>query len=252
MPLVIADETADSAVWAGLVTEVTHWSGTPDRDEIRRAVRAAGDDGLAVHGSLQTLHRVIEGLHRAGRVGEVPVGFVAGAKSDEETAMFCRLLGLDASPDAPGNALSEIPVRLPLARDDVGGVLLHSGELTRTPTLKPFGAQAFHDDAMIANGKIGALRVVPDYGNSELGVRASVVPPGRGSTKRSLGRAVQIACDEVHVEIDGIVLDKTVTKRTWYVDDRAHWLLRGATIPLPYKPQIPGPDRNPFRLRRRF
>ncbi|PRZ42570.1 hypothetical protein CLV47_105192 [Antricoccus suffuscus] len=252
MPLVIADETADSAVWAGLVTEVTHWSGTPQRDEVRRTVRAAGDDGIAVHGSLQTLHRVIEGLHRSGRASEVPVAFVAGANSDEETAMFCRLLDLDTGPDAVSHALGDPPVRLALARDDIGGVLLHSGELTRTPTLKPFGAQAFHDDAMIANGKIGALRVVPDYGNSGLGVRASVVPPGRGSTKRTLGRAVQIACDEVHVEIDGIDLDKTLTKRTWYVDDRAHWLLRGATIPLPYEPQIPGPDRNPFRLRRRF
>lgn len=252
MPLVIADETADSAVWAGLVTEVTHWSGTPDRDEIRSAIRAAGNDGLAVHGSLQTLHRVVEGLHRSGRADEIPIGFVAGAKCDEETSMFCRLLGLDTSPDAVSRSLTDPPVRLALTRDDIGGVLLQSGELTRTPTLKPFGAQVFHDDAMIANGKIGALRVVPDYGNSDLGVRASVVPPGRGSTKRTLGRAVQVACDEVHVEIDGIALEKTITKRTWYVDDRAHWLLRGATIPLPYEPQVPGPDRNPFRLRRRF
>ena len=250
MPLVITDQTAGPVSWSDFdVANIVHWTGRPARDEIRQTLRAAGTQGIVVNGSLPTLHIVVEGLHRSGRAEEVPVGFVPGPGSDEETAMFCQLLGLDGDIQT---ALDGDPVKLSLVRDDIGGVLLHSGEITRTPSLKPFGVQAFNDDAMIANGKVGAIRVVPDYGNTELGVRASVVPPGRGSTKRTLGRAVQIACDEIHVELDGVELETTLTKRTWYVDDRVHWLLRGATIPLPYEPEIPGPDRNPFRLRRRL
>jgi len=253
VPLIIVDDTADRAAWSTISADVVPWDGTPDRAEVRRTLRDAPEDGVVVHGSLPTLHHAVEGLHRAGRVTEVPVGFIAGADSDEETEVFCTLLGLETAADrALDVALSADPVRLTLVRDDVGGVLLHSGELTRTPSLRPFGAQAYHDDALIANGKIAALRVVPDYGNTQLGVRASVVPARRGSIKRTLGRAVQIACDEVNVVTDGIAADSTITKRTWYVDDRVHWQLRGATIPLPYEPEIPGPDRNPFRLRRRF
>lgn len=245
MLVVIAGPAADERLWDQHAADIVHWPVSPPRDLVRSTLRSPSE--VIVHGSLADLHRVVGGLHRLGRVSEVPVSFVS-AGDDEETAMFCQLLALDAT---IATAINGDIVRLPLVRDDLGGVLLHAGELTRTPSLKPFGAQVFHDDARIADGRIGAIRVVPDYGNTTLGVRASIVPAGRGSTRRSLGRSVQVACDEVFAEVDSIPLEQPLVKRTWYVDDRVHWQVRGATIPLPYEVQIPGARRGPFDLFRR-
>lgn len=245
MLVVVAGPDADEGLWAQQSIDLIRWPEAPPRDLVRATLRTPSQ--VVVHGSLADLHRVIGGLHRLGRVSEVSVGFVP-AGDDEETTMFCQLLALDGT---IASAIDGEIVRLPLVRDDVGDVLLHAGELTRTTSLKPFGAQVFHDDEQIASGRIGAIRVIPDYGNTALGVRASVVPAGRGSTRRSLGRAVQIACDEVYAEIDSIHLEQQITKRTWYVDDRVHWQLRGATIPLPYDVHVSGPRRGPFDLFRR-
>ena len=50
--------------------------------------------------------------------------------------------------------------------------------------------------------------------------------PVLGRAQRTSGRALQVACAPARVSRDGVVLDREVTRWTWYADDRVRWRLR--------------------------
>lgn len=224
MPIVIEDASAGPHDWAARgLTIAARWSGPPARDDVRSALREVPDDGLLVCGGIATLSIVLDGLRRAGRVAETPVAFIAGDRPSPATLDLVESLSLPTDPDI---ALGSAPAELLLARTEIGGVLLAEAVLTPL-TGRGFGAQAYHDDELIADGVIGSLSVRPDYSpGGEL--RATVVPvSGRKRSVGSSGRAVQVACDPVSCVVDDRAAEQ-IEGRTWYVDEREHWLLRGA------------------------
>jgi hypothetical protein len=126
---------------------------------------------------------------------------------------------------------SGTPRDLPLVRDDHGGVLLHHGRIEpapdgrRPPLGRRLGADAYHDDAHVADGEITRIDVRPDWTALDR-LRAVVVTVPLRPPRRSAGRALQVACDPAQVTRDGVPYTRTVTRWTWYADDRVRWTLR--------------------------
>jgi hypothetical protein len=240
MLTVVEDASAVETGWARRRVAHTRWTGEPTRDELRAMVKAVDDDGLVVCGTAATLNLVVEALRRAGRVSDTPVTFLPGrppGRGGVETYELTELLALPADVDA---ALSADPVELPLARNDIGGVLLLEAGLAPASG-KSFGAQAYHDDLLIADGPVARFDIRVDYSADDV-LRATVTPPsGRKRLAGSTGRAVQIACHPARMSVDGRDLGE-VEGRTWYLDDREHWLLRGAQRPAAALPEA-GPRR---------
>lgn len=243
MHTVIEDEYAAPYDWAAQGLRVdARWSGEPTRDEVRSALRDIGSDGVVVSGTAATLNLVVEGLRRTAQVTEVPVAFVPGRPPTTRGANLVQTATLDladlvtvdrGAADDLARLLSAEASPLPLVRNDIGGVLLveavHAPERTSRLRAPSFGAQAYHDDALIADGPVRSISVRPDY-TTENSLVASVTPTsGRKKIARTTGRAVQIACDPTPMWVDGRDLGE-VEGRTWYVDDREHWLLRGANV----------------------
>ena len=200
----------------------------PDRQQVRADLRDVDGSGVVAVGGLDLLHHVVEGLYRLGRVADVPVTFVGTDR--DSTRLLTHVLSDSAVRVGTWDEIAAArPVELMLARNDIGGIMLCEAEFARRKFQK-FGMQAYHDDVLIADGWIRSLAVRPSY-DGEVTLRASVTPRWRGPIAVTYGRAVQAAGDEVPMLVDGVDYG-TVTGRTWYVDDRVSWQLRGI-VPLP-------------------
>lgn len=230
MVTVIEDAGSGVPSWSPHGLAVTaRWEQEPTRDEVRAALRNLDEDGVLVAGTAATLNVVVDGLRRAGALA-TPVAFLPGvpAKHAPEpvvTATF-NLSQQFTLPGSVEEALAAEPVALPLTRNDIGGVLLDQCHFERA-RLARFGAQTYHDDHLISDGPMRGLSILPEY-DGDLTLRAIVTPAsGRKRTTTTYGRAVQIACEPVRMWVDGRDGGE-VAGRTWYVDDREEWLLRGA------------------------
>lgn len=230
MVTVIEDAGSSVRSWSRYGLQVAaRWTQDPTRDEVRAALQDVGPEGVLVSGTAATLNIVVDGLRRSGSLS-TPVGFLPAlpAKGAPEqlvnsTLDLAQRFGLSGEIEA---TLAAEPVRLALARNDIGGVLLIEC-LFQRPRLARFGAQTYHDDQLITDGPIRSLAVLPQYGE-HLELRAIVTPTsGRKRTATTQGRAVQTACDPVRMWVDGRDSGE-VEGRTWYVDEREHWYLRGA------------------------
>lgn len=187
----------------------------PSRRHVASVVDATADGTLVVQGPVQALAAVLARLWRSERLGAVAVGWEP-VDGDADCRGLARDLGLGTG-----------TVReLPLVRDDSGGVLLHHGRIESPGgqgLRKRFGAQAHHDDARVADGLITRIEARPRWDADELGVTVVVAPM---RTRRSTGRALQVACDPARVVRDGVPLDREVQRWTWYADDRVRWRLQ--------------------------
>jgi hypothetical protein len=114
-------------------------------------------------------------------------------------------------------------------RDDHGGVLLHHGRVEaagegRRSLSRRLGLQAHHDDIKVADGEITRIDVRPDWSAVDtIGVTVMVQP--LRPTRRTVGRALQVASDPARVLRDGVPLGRPVHRWTWYADDRVRWRL---------------------------
>ena len=177
-----------------------------------------GVDEVVVQGPVQALAAVLNRLWRTERLPAVPVGW--------EPADDAASRGLARTLDLGSGAERE----LPLVRDDHGGVLLAAGRVTalgeqRTVLSRRFGAQAYADATLVANGPVTRIDVRPDWTAVDRISVAVVTLPLR-PVRRTTGRALQIASEPVQVLRDGVPFDREVTKWTWYADDRVRWRLR--------------------------
>ena len=246
MSLVVVDDPAVAKRWPDPV--VLPAEQEPARDVLRELVRRAAPDGLVVAGTVGTLNRLVEAARRAALLGDLPFAFVPAA-TDPLAMELADELGLTAQPHPADPAVAGLPaVPLPLVRTDVGGVVLAQASL-RPASGSRFGAQAYHDDQRVADGGVRRIDVRPDHRSGER-LRVTITPPrGRQRLQTSTGRALQVACDPARLTVDGLELAE-VTGRTWFVDQREHWLLRGALPSVAAEPGPGGPTGVGRRLRR--
>jgi hypothetical protein len=187
----------------------------PPRDAV---APAAGADALLVRGPVPALAAVLAALHAAGRTADVPVSWEPA--DDAASVGLARALGVGTGTDR----------ELGLVRDDHGGVLLHHGRLEtagdppRRSLSRRLGARAYHDDQKVAEGLITRIDVRPDWRAVDtIGVVVMTMPL---RSRRTTGRALQIACDPARVLRDGVPYPRAVSRWTWYADDRVRWRLR--------------------------
>lgn len=201
----------------------------PDKDTIRAALVEA--ESVSVAGPVAALSGVLAALDRLERLD---LGVAWLPSEDSLAAGLSRTWGVDRQGRLSG-ASGASPRTLGLVRDDHGGVLLARGRVTslpkpagsRGPTYSRFGAQIYHDEKRVADGEIMRVDVRPDWTiDDRLKVTVHKQLLRRGEI--SQGRAIQIACDEAQVEIDGVPYPRPVTKWTWYADPRLRWTLLSA------------------------
>ena len=195
-----------------------------------RPDRAALDPVLARHdprrvvvvGTDADLAAVLLRLLRTDRLG-VEVAYLPARGS-----AAARAWGLPTGADAAELALRGTAARVPLVRDDSGGVLVGRGEL------RDLRGECYCDDVLVLRGPARRLVVAPGpdgiavragWGGGAPDGRVRPVPPrapqGAGS---ALGRAVQVGCEPTTVVADGVPHPRQVPRWTWYrhTDD---WLL---------------------------
>ena len=215
------------AHWTALadrVTEAAQVSEVPDKAELDPVLERLGDRRLVVYGVDAALAAVVQRLMRTSRLDAVPVGFIPLDPSSEVAALW----GLPEEPQhALTLALGGEPERVPLVRDDAGGVLVGLGRL------RPVRGVIYCDDRQVLRGQASAVEVTPDPGagpdTSKSGLTVRVRRTGLLGRRvwDTSGRAVQIGCLPVTVLRDGVPFDRPVDKWTWYRHTEDWRLVRG-------------------------
>lgn len=210
MVLACGDTDADHvrpAVTESSDFDIQRVRARPDRTEIDPVIDQLGDRRLLVHGSDADLAAVVLRLLRRDKLADVIVGYVpTSARSNA-----ARIWGLPTDPArALSVALSAEPDRVPLIRDDQGGVLVGLG------TIGPLRGVTYCDDQRLLRGPARRVEVVPRPGGPGLSV--SVTQRGwLGSrTRTATGRAVEIGCLPTTVVRDGVPHDRPVRRWAWY------------------------------------
>ena len=186
----------------------------PRRDRLS-ALTEAGS--VLVRGAVPALSAVLAALLREGRTAQVPVAWEPAG--DRDSTGLARDLGIGSGG----------PRDLTLVRDDHGGVLLHHGRVEadtggRRSLSARLGLQAHHDDIKVADGEITRIDVRPDWTAVDTIAVTVMVQPLR-PTRRTVGRALQVASDPARVLRDGVPYGRAVHRWTWYADDRVRWRL---------------------------
>lgn len=180
---------------------------------------AAEHDRVVVIGDDPDLAAVVLRLLRTERLADVPVGYVP-MDADSEVAITWDL------PTDRGRALdvalSAEPDRVPLIRDDNGGVLVGLGRIG------PLRGVAYCDDSRILRGPAKVIRVVPHAADGG-GIEVSVAHRGLFNRRQRIthGRAVEIGCLPTRVVKDGIRHDRPVKRWNWYRHTEDLRLIRG-------------------------
>jgi hypothetical protein len=191
--------------------------GPTEAPRADRLAPVAEADSVLVRGGVPALAAVLTRLLKHGRTGQVPVAWEPG--DDRDSIGLARELGIGSGPQRD----------LSLVRDDHGGVLLHHGRIEadtggRRSLSARLGLQAHHDDIKVADGEITRIDVRPDWTAVDtIGVTVMVQP--LRPTRRTVGRALQVASDPARVVRDGVALGRPVQRWTWYADDRVRWRL---------------------------
>ena len=192
----------------------------PGRDELDPLLApkdGPAPDRLVVAGSDADLAAVVLRLLRTERLAEVAVAFLP---SDPNSAV-ADTWALPTDP-ATAAALARYgePDRVPLVRDDAGGVLLGRGEL------RPIRGVVYCDDQLVLRGQASRLVVIPA---APVGVEVRAVRFGLlgRRVRAALGRAVQVGCLATTVVVDGVPQPRPVSRWTWYKHTEDLRLVRG-------------------------
>lgn len=192
----------------------------PGKDDVDVLFDQVGPDAehdrMVVVGEDADLAAVVLRLLRAERLADVPVGFVpVGRESD--VAITWDL------PEDTGRALdvalSAEPDRVPLIRDDNGGVLVGMGRIG------PLRGVAYCDDTRVLRGPAKVVRVVPYVG----GLEVTVAPRGlvNRRARTTQGRAFELGCLPTRVVRDGVPHERPIRKWHWYRHTEDLRLVRG-------------------------
>jgi hypothetical protein len=191
----------------------------PGKPHVDPVLANLGDKRLVVMGTDADLAAVVLRLLRTERLAEIPVGYVP-VETDSVVANLWHL------PTDTGRALdlalSGDADRVPLVRDDVGGVLLGLG------VLGPVRGVGYCDNDNVLRGQASRVEVLPDT-DGGLGLVVRVIHKRLFGSKvqETRGRAFQIGCLPTTVISDGQRHPRQTNKWTWYRHVEDLRLIRG-------------------------
>lgn len=215
------ERVAASPMLAGRAGITMHKAPSrPGKDDVDPLFAEIGPDAqhdrLVVVGEDADLAAVVLRLLRKERLADVPVGFVPVVDESDVTITWDL-------PDDPGRALDVAlnaePDRVPLVRDDNGGVLVGLG------TVGPLRGVAYCDDTRVLRGPAKVIRVVPHSSGIEVTVASRGLFDRR--TRTAQGRAFELGCLPTRVVADGVAHPRPVKKWHWYRHTEDLRLIRG-------------------------
>lgn len=204
-PAAVSDRTTDLSGHTGV--RFRDVSRAPGRTEIDPLLANAEPRRVVVVGTDSDLAAVVVRLLRTRRLANVAVGYVP---LDVAHSPVAALWGLPA--ELPlARILDSEPERVPLIRDDAGGVLMGLGEFNGVH------GEAYCDDAVALRGDATRIEVSPDLSGGA-GLTATVRRRTLLRTRTDLfrGRAFQLGCHPTIATVDGISHASSVRRWTWY------------------------------------
>lgn len=195
--------------------------GKADLDEtLREAAALEPGEGadLVVVGTDADLAAVVLRLLRTDRLAALSVGFVPARKDSVVGALW----NLPAVPErAFGLATRGEVDRVPLIRDDKGGVLMGRA------TFGTVRGEAYCDDTRAFRGIARRIEVTPDNQGGD-GVAARVTTGTLlRRTASYTGRAFQLGCEPATPVIDGVPQPREAKRWTFYRHTEDLRLVRG-------------------------
>ncbi|ACU40704.1 hypothetical protein [Actinosynnema mirum] len=199
--------------------EVRRVSERPGKAEVDPLLADLGDRRLVVVGTDGDLNAVALRLLRTERLTEVVVGYVPVSPKSQVAELWGLPTDLGRALDLARTGDAD---RVPLVRDDVGGVLVGLG------SLGPVRGVGYCDDTVVLRGPASRLEVTPDPdGGAGLVVRVVQRRLLGRKTTTTTGRAFQLGCVPAHVESDGHAHPRPMSKWTWYRHTEDLRLVRG-------------------------
>lgn len=195
-----------SGDWRKLVarsgSSVHEIPATPGKSDVDPLLKSVTDGHVVVHGSDADLAAIVLRLLRTDRL-DVALGYVPADPRSPVTKLW-RL-----PKDTVDAALAGSASRVPLVRDDAGGVLLGLG------VLAPVRGTVYCDDDIPLRGPAERVEVRPD---PALGLEVRIVRKGllRNRTSTLTGRAMQFGGDPVGPVRDGVAHSRSLRRWTWY------------------------------------
>lgn len=201
---------AEGLVTPELVTErddIETWQvpHRPGKDALAPVLAGLGGRRLVVCGTDADLAAVALRLLRNEALGDVALGYVPAVRSEAAVNW-----GLPQQPAAAlRRALDGEPARVPLVRDDNGGVLVGLG------VLAPVRGVVYGDEHRLLRGPASRIEVRPAAG---AGLAVRVVRRGllAGRVRTATARACQFGLEPASPVSDGVRHPRTVTRWTWY------------------------------------
>jgi hypothetical protein len=171
-----------------------------------------------VLGEDRDLAAVVLRILRTDRLADVAVGYTPVSRTSEVALTWG--LPLDG-PRALELALTGEADKVPLIRDDSGGVLLGLG------TIGPLRGVGYCDETQVLRGPAKQIRVSPDARGA--GLEVSVLHRGlfNRRQKTTYGRALEVGCMPTTVVRDGVRHERAVKRWNWYRHTEDLRLVRG-------------------------
>lgn len=194
----------------------------PGRAELDPVLDEHRPRRMLVHGTDADLAAVLLRLLRTERL-DVELAYLPWGRSSGSAVW-----GLPVGDRAVSLAVDGVASAVPLARDDVGGVLVGRAEI------RALTGECYCDEVLVLRGDTPRLVVAP--GPAGIAVRAgrggalpdgrvrAVAPTARRGRGSSVGRAVQVGGEPMTVVADGVAHPRPVPRRTWY-RHTTDWLL---------------------------
>lgn len=193
--------------------EAVSWVGRRPGKEIDELlsgrVVVIGDDADLAAVALRLLRREL--------LGQVVLGYATGRESP-----VTELYSLPTGPAAVRLALTGDPDLVPLARNDVGGVLVGRA------VIEPVSGTVYLDEVRVLKGEAARLIVYPDpaRGLEVIVVRRRFLGFRRRPDRRQ-GRAMALGGRPARVVSDGVVHPGEMTRWTFYRHTEPLRLVRG-------------------------
>ena len=189
----------------------------PGKPEVDGLLGVLNGRRLVVIGRDADLAAVVLRLLRTDQLADVPVGYVPTSQASDVAVTWDMPTVAGKAVDVALNGEAD---RVPLVRDDNGGVLVGLG------SIGPVRGVGYCDDTRVLRGPAKSVQVVPLLG---AGLQVSVKHRSLMNRREQVtaGRSFEIGCLPTRVIRDGVPHDRPQKRWTWYRHTEDLRLIRG-------------------------